>query len=73
MKTTVGELKRLIKEEQEYTEALLELFGKKKDFSAQLKEILQDLANTNKKLEQAHQAAPQGPAKAIVNSYDRTR
>lgn len=36
------------------------------DFSSVLDSILQDLYNTNKKVEKAHELAPQGPAKAIV-------
>ena len=60
------DLRKLIREEAEYAEAINELFGKKPDFGAALKDILQDLANTNKKIEKAHELAPQGPAKAIV-------
>lgn len=68
MKTSVKELRRLIREEQEYTGALDELFGigEKADFGKMLDVIMQDLANTNKKLEKAHEVAPQGTAKAIV-------
>ena len=66
MKTTIGELKRLIQEEREYAEALNELFGKKQDFGEMMKAIIQDLYNTNKKIEQAHQLAPAGAGKAVV-------
>lgn len=45
--------------------ALDELFGRS-DFSSVLDAVLKDLLDTNKKLEKAHQLAPQGPAKAIV-------
>lgn len=66
MKTTVGQLKRLIQEEREHAEAVNEIFGKKADFGSMMKDVLQDLYDTNKKIEQAHSLAPQGPAKAIV-------
>jgi hypothetical protein len=67
MKIRVGDLKQLIQEEQEYSQALQELFGKKQpDFNGILDAILMDLQNLNKKVEQAHELAPAGPAKAIV-------
>lgn len=66
MRVSVKELRKLIREEKEYANAINELFGNKPDFGKMLDSILQDLANTNKKVEQAHQAAPSGPAKAIV-------
>jgi sugar (pentulose or hexulose) kinase len=63
MKTTVRELRRVIREEVE----LNEIFGLGgKDFSSTLDDILQDLSNTNKKVEKAHEMAPAGAAKAIV-------
>ena len=61
MKVKVKQLRKLISEQIE----LNELFGKS-DFSQVLDNILQDLQNTNKKVEKAHELAPQGPAKAIV-------
>ena len=66
MRTTVGELRKLVQEEKEYAEALNELFGKKADFGSMMKAVLMDLQNVNKKIEQAHQAAPEGAAKAVV-------
>jgi len=66
VKTTIGELRRLIREEREYAEALQELFGKKVDFGGKLDQIVQNLYNINKEVEEAHKLAPQGPAKAIV-------
>jgi len=66
MQVRVGDLRQLVREEHEYAEALQEIFGKKQDFGGLLDQILMDLQNTNKKVEQAHQLAPQGPAKAVV-------
>lgn len=63
MKVTVGELRKLVREERR--RALNEDVGQA-DFSSVLDSILQDLYNTNKKVEKAHELAPQGPAKAIV-------
>lgn len=62
MRTTVGQIRRLIREEA----AVNELFGKKADLSSVLDDVLQDLLDANKKVEKAHELAPQGPAKAIV-------
>ncbi len=66
VKVKVGDLRKVIREEAEYTEAMNELFGKKADFGSMMDNIMQDLQNTTKKIEKAHQAAPQGAAKAIV-------
>jgi hypothetical protein len=68
MKTTVKQLRRLVREEREYTLALNELFGigEKPDFGKMLDIIMHDLYAINKKIEQAHKAAPDGTAKAIV-------
>jgi hypothetical protein len=68
VKTTVSQLRKLIREEREYTRALNELFGigEKADFGKMLDSVMVDLQNTNKKLEKAHQVAPQGTARAIV-------
>lgn len=60
MKVTVRQLRSLIKEQLQ-----LELFGKN-DFSGVLDAIVSDLYNVTKKVEKAHELAPQGPAKAIV-------
>lgn len=66
MKTTVGALKKLIREEKEYVDALNELFGNRPDFSKLLDDIMGDLQGVNKKVEKAHQFAPGGTAKAVV-------
>lgn len=62
MKTTVGQLRRIIKEEQD----LREFFSKKETLANLLDQVLQDLQDTNRKIEKAHQIAPVGPARAIV-------
>ena len=66
MRTTVKELRKLIREETEYSEAIAQLFSENADFGSILNDVLQDLFNTNKKIEKAHELAPQGPAKAII-------
>ena len=66
MKVRLGDLRRVIKEEQEYAQALQEIFGKKKDFGTTLDDIVQKLFSINKEVEEAHKLAPQGAAKAIV-------
>lgn len=66
MKVRLGDLRRVIREEREHAQALQELFGKKVDFGGMLDKIVQDLFNINKQVEEAHKAAPQGTAKAIV-------
>jgi hypothetical protein len=65
MKVSIGQLRTVIREEYARTEVVNELFGKK-DFASALDAVLQGLADTNKKVEHAHELAPQGPAKAIV-------
>lgn len=62
---TLGQLRELVQEEHAYTQALAET-GSEADFGSVLDTILQDLYNTNKKVEKAHQLAPGGTAKAIV-------
>ncbi len=68
MKTSIKQLRRLIHEEREYVQAMNELFGigQGPDFSKMLDSIMMDLQTTGKKLEKAHEAAPEGTAKAIV-------
>ena len=68
MRISVGDIKQLISEEREYTQALNELFGvgEKPDLGKMLDVIMQELYATNKHLEKAHDAAPEGTAKAIV-------
>lgn len=67
MKVRLGDLRKVIREEQEYAQALNELWGKKApDFGGMLDQIVQHLFNINKEVEEAHKLAPQGPAKAIV-------
>lgn len=66
MRTTIGAIRTLIREEREYAEALQEIFGKKVDFGGKLDQIVQNLFNINKEVEEAHKLAPAGPAKAIV-------
>ena len=77
MKIKYGDLKRLIREEREYAEALQEIFGmgKKKvsgeamgsaHFAGALDKFMEDLFGLNKQVEELHKVAPQGPAKAIV-------
>jgi hypothetical protein len=65
MRATVGELRKLIREEHDYVRVLCELSGGE-GFSELLDNVMQDLAGANKKVEQAHQLAPAGTAKAIV-------
>jgi len=57
MRVTVGQLRGIIREAVEAQQG---------DFSSVLDGVLQDLYNTNKKIEKAHELAPQGPAKAII-------
>ena len=61
MKTSVRQLRSLIREQLQ-----LELFGGKSDFSGILDGIVSDLYGVTKKIEKAHELAPQGTAKAIV-------
>ena len=65
MKISIRQLRVVIREEFAALDTLNELFGKK-DFASALDAVLQGLADTNKKVEHAHELAPQGPAKAIV-------
>ena len=65
MKSSIKELRQLIREEVEYSRALNELFGKP-DFGKMMDDIMQDLYDTTKKIEKAHQLAPAGAGKAIV-------
>lgn len=66
MRATVGQIRRLIREEAQRQSTVNELFGKKADLGSVLDDVLQDLLDANKKVEKAHELAPQGPAKAIV-------
>lgn len=66
MRTTIKELRKLIREESEYSRAIVELFNENTDFGSILNDVIQDLYNTNKKIEKAHELAPQGPARAII-------
>ena len=66
MKATTKEIRRLVREEREYLEALHELFGSKPKFGKMMDAILGELQVASKHLEQAHQVAPEGTAKAIV-------
>jgi len=66
MRITVGQLKKLIKEEREYAAAIQELLGENSEFGSILDSVLSDLGATNKKIEKAHEIAPQGPARAII-------
>lgn len=61
MKVTVGQFRSLVREQLQ-----LELFGKPADFASVLDSIVSDLYGVTKKVEKAHELAPQGPAKAIV-------
>lgn len=56
-----GDLRKLIRERAR----LDELFGSN-DFGSVLDSVLRDLLDANRKVERAHQLAPNGPAKAIV-------
>ncbi len=66
MRVRLGDLRRAIREEREYVQALNELFGKKPGLDELLKQVMEDLQATNKKIEQAHEVAPGGVAKAIL-------
>ncbi len=66
MKVRYGDIKRMIREEREYSLALQEIFGKKPDFAGILDKIMADFQNLGKEVEEAHKLAPQGAAKAIV-------
>lgn len=48
MKVRLGDLRRVIREEREYAEALQEIWGKKQDFGGMLDDIVQKLFNINK-------------------------
>ena len=73
MEITKEQLQELIDEEFERAllrrrghleEALIrELAG---DVGSALDEVIKDLYETTKKLEQAHESAPEGPARAII-------
>jgi hypothetical protein len=66
MQVKLGDLRKVIREEMEYAQAINEIFGKKQDFGGMLDQIVQHLFNINKEVEEAHKLAPMGPAKAIV-------
>lgn len=68
MKVTVGQLRRIIREVRVglSEDSRASASSQQADFGTVLDSILQDLYNTNKKVEKAHELAPQGPAKAIV-------
>jgi hypothetical protein len=76
VRTTLGELRKLVREEREYVRtgvrppkdvaALNELFGSTPDFSKLLDGVMDDLNHAGKKVEKAHELAPAGNAKAIV-------
>jgi hypothetical protein len=66
VKTTIGELRKLVREERERAGFLNELFGSRPDFSALLDSVMQDLSDASKKVEKAHGLAPEGTARAIV-------
>jgi len=66
MRVRLGDLRKLIREEVEYTHAMNELFGSKPDFSKMITQFLEELWKLNEKLNDVHKAAPGGPAKAVV-------
>lgn len=63
IRVSIKELKELIREQAEINE----IFGNKSSgFAKLLDSILQDFSGITKKLEKAHELAPEGIAKAIV-------
>jgi len=59
MRTNIGQLRRLIRE-------ALEQANGGNDFGTALDDVINDMYNTTKKVEQVHELAPEGQAKAIV-------
>ena len=75
MRVRLGDLRRVIREEREYAEALQEIFGSNKEKAAgfagarylgALQNFLNDLYALNQKLEAVHEMAPGGPPKAVI-------